>query len=164
MDGWIDAVRTTRKVVAENSSTSGKLPYAPLKKRSRWRKILAFIPWAVRGGYKVAKKLPKEKRHEIIAVAKDPDAWGEAIAKGWDVAKVEAIEAKDAFATLGKIALGRKTNRPERKQAAAQLGMVGLVVVPLGRHSNATEGFAKLLIIHAETVVTHREPRLKLSG
>ena len=131
MNGWIDAVRTTRKVVAKTSSTSGKLPSAPLKKRSRLRRILAFIPWAVRGGYKVAKKLPKEKRHEIIAVAKDPDAWGEAITKGWDVAKVEAIEAKDAFGTLGKIVLGRKTNKSERKQAAQQLGMVGLVVLPL---------------------------------
>jgi len=131
LNGWIDAVTTTREVVANNSSKSGKLSSAPLKKRSRLRKILAFIPWAVRGGYKVAKKLPKEKRQELIAVAKDPDAWGEGIAKGWDVAKVEAIEAKDGFTTLGKIALGRKTNRAERKQATAQLGMLGLVVMPL---------------------------------
>lgn len=131
MNGWIDAGRTTRKVVAKNPSKSGKLSSAPLKKRSRLRRILAFIPWAVRGGYKVAKKLPKDKRQELIAVAKDPDAWGEAIAKGWDVAKVEAIEAKDAFTTLSKIALGRKTNRSERKQATAQLGMLGLVVLPL---------------------------------
>ncbi|MBT4060120.1 MAG: hypothetical protein HOE69_07440 [Euryarchaeota archaeon] len=108
-----------------------KLPSKPMKKRGRLRKIFAFIPWAVRGGYKVAKKLPKEKRQELIAVAKDPDAWGEAIAKGWDVAKIEAIEAKDAFGTLGKIALGRKTSRAERKKAAEQLGLVGFVVTPL---------------------------------
>ena len=131
MNGWIDAGRTTRKVVAKNSSKSGKLSSAPLKKRSRLRRILAFIPWAVRGGYKVAKKLPKDKRQELIAVAKDPDAWGEAIAKGWDATKVEAIEAKDGFVTLAKIAIGRKTNRSERKQATAQLGMLGLVVLPL---------------------------------
>ena len=131
MNGWIDAGRTTRKVVAKNSSKSDKLPSAPLKKRSRLRRILAFIPWAVRGGYKVAKKLPKDKRQELIAVAKDPDAWGEAIAKGWDATKVEAIEAKDGFVTLAKIAIGRKTNRSERKQATAQLGMLGLVVMPL---------------------------------
>ncbi len=103
----------------------------PLKKKGRVRKIVAVVPLAARGAYKVAKKLPKEKRQELIDVAKDPDAWGEAIAKGWDVAKVEAVEAKDAFATLGKIALGRKTNRSERRKAAEQLGMVGLVVAPL---------------------------------
>jgi hypothetical protein len=93
--------------------------------------MLAAIPWVARGAYTVARKLPKEQRKELVDVAKDPEKWGEAVGKGWDVAKVEAVEAKDAFATLGKIVLGRKTDKAERKQAATQLGLVGTVVLPL---------------------------------
>ena len=100
-------------------------------KKGKIRRAIRALPWAARGAYKVAKKLPKEKRHEIIEAARDPEAWGEAISKGWDVAKVEAIEAKDAFGTLGKIVLGKKTDRKERRKAADQLGMVGMVVPPL---------------------------------
>lgn len=117
--------------MAAKSDGVPSLPTKSLKKRGKIRRVVAFVPWAARGTYKVAKKLPKEKRQELIAVARDPDAWGEAIAKGWDAAKVEAIDAKDGFATLGKIALGRKTNKSERKKAAEQLGMVGMVVTPL---------------------------------
>lgn len=102
-----------------------------VKKRGKIRRVIGAVPWAARGAYKVAKKLPKEKRHEIIEVARDPDAWGEAISKGWDVAKVEAIDAKDAFGTLGKIVLGKKTHKEERRNAAHQLGLVGTVVLPL---------------------------------
>jgi len=101
------------------------------KKKGKIRRAIRAVPWAARGAYKVAKKLPKDKRHEIIEAARDPDAWGEAISKGWDVAKVEAIEAKDAFGTLGKIVLGKKTDKKERRNAANQLGMVGMVVPPL---------------------------------
>jgi hypothetical protein len=103
----------------------------PGKKRGKIRRVFGAVPWAARGAYKVAKKLPKEKRHEIVEVARDPDAWGEAITKGWDIAKVEAVEAKDAFGTLGKIVIGKKTDRKERRNAADQLGLVGVVVPPL---------------------------------
>ncbi len=103
----------------------------PVKRRGRIRRTLAAIPWAVRGAYTVARKLPKEQRKELVEVAKDPEKWGEAVDKGWDIAKVEAVEAKDAFGTLGKIVLGRKTDKSERKQAAEQLGLLGMVVLPL---------------------------------
>ena len=103
----------------------------PAKKKGRVRRVIGAVPWVARGAYKVAKKLPKERRHEIIEVARDPDAWGKAIAKGWDIAKVEAVEGKDAFGTLGKIVIGKKTDRKERKNAVDQLGLLGMVVPPL---------------------------------
>jgi hypothetical protein len=103
----------------------------PAKKKGRVRRVIGAVPWAARGAYKVAKKLPKEGRHEIIEVARDPDAWGKAITKGWDIAKVEAVEGKDAFGTLGKIVIGKKTDRKERKNAVDQLGLLGMVVPPL---------------------------------
>ena len=103
----------------------------PVKRRGRIRRILSAIPWIARGAYTVARKLPKEQRKELVEVAKDPEKWGEAVSKGWDVAKVEAVEAKDAFNTLGKIVLGRKTDKAERKQAANQLGLIGTAVIPL---------------------------------
>lgn len=131
LDAWVDDRLTLAKAVAKKSSKPAKLPGSPLKKRGKVRRIISTVPWVARGAYKVAKKLPKEKRQELIQAAKDPEAWQAAIAKGWDVTKVEAIEAKDAFATLGKIVLGRKTEKTERKQAVKQLGMVGMVVPPL---------------------------------
>ncbi len=103
----------------------------PTKKRGKIRRVIGAVPWAARGAYKVAKKLPKEKRQEIIEVARNPEAWGEAITKGWDIAKVEAVDAKDAFGTLGKIVIGKKTDKKERRHAANQLGLVGMVVPPL---------------------------------
>ena len=109
----------------------GEDSIASKRKKGRLRRLLGALPWAARGAYKVAKKLPKEKRQEIIAVAKNPEAWKDAISNGWDAAKIEAIEAKDAFGTLGKIVLGRKTNKTERKNAAEQLGLVSVVVPPL---------------------------------
>ena len=108
------------------------IPIKPTRsKKGKLRRVIRAVPWAARGAYKVARKLPKEKRHEIIEAARDPEAWGEAISKGWDVAKVEAIEAKDAFGTLGKIVIGKKTDKKERRNAADQLGLVGMVVPPL---------------------------------
>ncbi len=103
----------------------------PVKKRGRIRRMLSALPWAAKGAYTVAKKLPKEQRQEIIEVARDPEAWGDAVGKAWDVTKVEAVEAKEAFGTLGMIVLGRKTSKDERRQAADQLGLVGMVVPPL---------------------------------
>jgi hypothetical protein len=44
---------------------------------------------------------------------------------------VEAVEGKDAFGTLGKIVIGKKTDRKERKNAVDQLGLLGMVVPPL---------------------------------
>ncbi|HJM87085.1 MAG TPA: hypothetical protein QF433_02575, partial [Candidatus Thalassarchaeaceae archaeon] len=40
-------------------------------------------------------------------------------------------DAKDAFGTLGKIVIGKKTDKKERRHAANQLGLVGMVVPPL---------------------------------
>ena len=103
----------------------------PVKRVGRIRRLLRALPWVAKGAYTVARKLPKEQRQELITVARDPEEWGDAVSKAWDVTKVEAVEAKDAFGTLGKIVLGRKTSKDERKQAADQLGVVGMVVPPL---------------------------------
>ncbi len=107
------------------------MPEFPVKKRGRIRTMFALVPMAARGAFKVARRLPKEKRQELVAVAKDPEEWNKAVSSGWDTAKVEAIEAKDAFTTMAKIVIGRKTSRTERKQAADQLGLLGTVVPPL---------------------------------
>ncbi len=113
--------------MAEQPPRTGR----PVKKRGRLRRLVAIGGFATRNARRLSRTLSKEQRQQMLEVARDPHAWGEAIAKGWDVTKVEALGAGDAFVTLSKIALGRRTTREERRQAVDRLALVGTVVPPL---------------------------------
>ncbi len=102
-----------------------------VKKRGKLRRAIAIGSFASRNARRLSKGLSKEQRESMLEVARDPDAWGEAISKGWDVTKVEALEAGDAFVTLSRISLGRKTTKEERRIAVEKLALVGTVVIPL---------------------------------
>ena len=102
-----------------------------VKKRGKLRRAIAVGSFATHSARRLSKGLSKEQRESMLAVARDPDAWGEAISKGWDVTKVEALEAGDAFVTLSRISLGRKTTKEERRIAVEKLALVGTVVIPL---------------------------------
>ncbi len=106
-------------------------PLNNVRKRGKLRRAIAIGSFATRSARRLSKSLSKEQRESMLEVARDPDAWGEAISKGWDVTKVETLEAGDAFVTLSRISLGRKTTKEERRIAVDKLALVGTVVIPL---------------------------------
>ena len=72
--------------------------------------------------------LDDEQRGELLSVAKDPKKWGERLSDGWDKARIEAAETSDAFVVLGKVGMGRKVSREERKACVRQLAALGVVI------------------------------------
>ena len=98
------------------------------KRRFRW---LSFGSYALKGARRLKALSTKEQRAEIVRVAKDPEAWGESLTEGWDLVKDESLDLKDAFFTIWKIQLGRRTSRKERRNAAKKFALAGVFIPPL---------------------------------
>jgi len=98
------------------------------KRRFRW---LSFGSYALKGTRRLKALSTKEQRAEIVRVAKDPEAWGESLTEGWDLVKDESLDLKDAFLTIYKIQLGRRTSRKERRNAVKKFALAGTFIPPL---------------------------------
>ncbi|HJM66997.1 MAG TPA: hypothetical protein QF555_05580 [Candidatus Thalassarchaeaceae archaeon] len=94
-------------------------------------RLLYFGSYALKGARRLKSLSSKEQRAEIIKVAKDPEAWGESLTDGWDLVKDESLDLKDAFFTIWKIQLGRRTSRKERRNAANKFALAGVFIPPL---------------------------------
>lgn len=101
-----------------------------------------------------------EQREQMLAVAKDPKQWGETLKDGWDAAKIEAVDTKDAFGILGRVALGEDVSKAERKACASQLGDMGLFIPPLRVFS--IPGSWILLGVAAKVTPWHLVPDVSL--
>ncbi|MAK26053.1 MAG: hypothetical protein CMA02_02135 [Euryarchaeota archaeon] len=98
------------------------------KRRFRW---LSFGSYALKGARRLKAASTKEQRAEIVRVAKDPEAWGQSLTEGWDLVKDESLDLKDAFLTVYKIQLGRRTSKKERRNAVKKFALAGTFIPPL---------------------------------
>jgi hypothetical protein len=98
------------------------------KRRFRW---LSFGSYALKGARRLKEVSSKEQRAEIVRVAKDPEAWGQSLTEGWDLVKDESLDLKDAFLTIYKIQLGRRTSKKERRNAVEKFALAGAFIPPL---------------------------------
>ena len=94
-------------------------------------RLFSFGSYALKGARRLKSLSSKEQRAEIARIAKDPEAWGESLSEGWDLVKDESLDLKDAFLTIYKIQLGRRTSRKERKNAVEKFALAGTFIPPL---------------------------------
>ena len=98
------------------------------KRRFKW---LSFGSYALKGARRLKAASTKEQRAEIVRVANVPEAWGQSLSEGWDLVKDESLDLKDAFLTVWKIQLGRRTSRKERRNAVKKFALAGVFIPPL---------------------------------
>ena len=86
---------------------------------------------AVKGAKKARGLMSSEQAEAAKAIVKDPEGWGDSLSSGWEKVKDESLELKDAFLTLYRIQIGRRTSRKERKNAVEKFAMAGSILPPL---------------------------------
>ena len=81
-------------------------------------RIFSYGSMAVKGAKKARDAMSSEQAEAAKAIVKDPEGWGDSLSSGWDKVKEESFELKDAFLTLYRIQIGRRTTKKERKNAS----------------------------------------------
>ena len=94
-------------------------------------RIFSYGSMAVKGAKKARDAMSSEQAEAAKAIVKDPEGWGDSLSSGWDKVKEESFELKDAFLTLYRIQIGRRTTKKERKNAVDKFAMAGTILPPL---------------------------------